>query len=144
MLHPFLCLLSGVIFYVLWDFVKIPDQHFSDLLSQFGLSGTTIWVFLIYFSTINPFLEELFWRGLLKSNTTYFSVADILFGCFHFLVLIQFIQVEYAVLTIGGLIIISRVWRYLYDVPKERLAVIISHAVADCSVILSTIFLMNG
>ena len=53
-----------------------------------GLSSSTSWLlFIAYFSLVNPFIEEYFWRGVLGSNTKKFYIGDLVYAGYHALVL---------------------------------------------------------
>lgn len=144
LISSLVCLSSGILLFYTWEFIKIPHIDLKVLLSTFGLEGLNFWVFLAYFSTINPFLEELFWRFMLKTKAKYIGVNDVLFAFYHFFVLIHFVKLEYAILAIITLMFASRFWRYLHCNTKESLAIILTHSIADFSLILSIILLAKN
>lgn len=73
-----------------------------------ALAGSCGPLFVVYLLIINPPLEELFWRELFATKTKYFSTGDILFGCFHFPILLLFLTPMK--LPIGFLMIATGGW----------------------------------
>lgn len=129
-----ICGLSGISILLIWDFIKLPGMDLTRTMSEIGLTGNTKVLFLIYFSTIHPFVEELFWRFLLKTRAKYISMDDVLFALYHVMVLAMFLKFQYIVICFIALIIVARFWRYLQHNLSENMAVILSHAVADFSI----------
>ncbi len=43
----------------------LSDSSVSELLSEQGLSKENLWIFGLYATIVNPFVEELYWRGVL-------------------------------------------------------------------------------
>lgn len=72
------------------------------------LAGSCGPLFVVYLLFINPPLEELFWRDLFASKSKYLSIGDILFGCFHFPILLLFLSLM--TLPIGILMIAIGGW----------------------------------
>lgn len=129
-----ICGLSGLSILLIWDFIKLPGINLSNTMSEIGLTGNTKIIFLIYFSTIHPFVEELFWRFLLKTKAKYISLDDILFALYHVMVLVLFLKLQYIIICFIALIAVARLWRFLQHNLSENMAVILSHAVADFSI----------
>jgi hypothetical protein len=129
-----ICLLSGTIVFLLWDLVKIETLNLQDTLTHFGFNSVNIWIFLIYFSTVHPVLEELFWRVIPKDEFTYFSVFDFIFAGYHILVLRFFLKPFWIAVCFLGLVIISMIWRYIQKRLNDTATVVITHAVADLSI----------
>lgn len=86
-LNIFMGGMGGVTLYILWNlFAVAPDLH-AKLLSL-GLSNNIVWLgFVAYFSFINPFMEEYFWRGILGSDTRSLYFGDLAYAGFHAFVL---------------------------------------------------------
>ena len=70
------CGTSGFGLYFLWNMFGItPDL--SAQLGSMGLKSSTSWLlFITYFSLVNPFIEEYFWRGYLGSNSKKLYIGD--------------------------------------------------------------------
>jgi len=136
------CALTGLIIYVLKDFIFTHPMELKTILQAYGLHQHNIWIFIIYFSTINPVLEELFWRILFNSNNKIISFSDIGYASYHILVVLLFIKPEFVLVTYIGLLIAARIWRYIYDKYNDSLTLFISHALADLSVMLAVLYLL--
>jgi len=132
---------AGIVLFYLWDFIKLPNIDLTSTLSCFGLDKNNLWIFLIYFSTLNPIHEELFWRITAKSDNKIVSMYDVLYAAYHALVIVFFINIIFTILIVIGLIIVSRIWRFLYDKYSEGPTIIISHALADFSILLAIMIL---
>lgn len=52
-------------------------------------------LFSLYFVSVNPIFEELFWRGLYGKDSRKIVIEDILFGAFHAVILWPFLPVPY-------------------------------------------------
>ncbi len=44
-------------------------------------------LFIAYFSLVNPFFEEYFWRGVLGSNSKKLYIGDAAYAGYHILIL---------------------------------------------------------
>ena len=56
---------AGFFIYWLWVIIKLAELIFTDQLSALGLVNVPWFLFIAYYFTINPLLEEMFWRGYL-------------------------------------------------------------------------------
>ena len=133
------CSLSGLLLYWLWDTVKLPTLNLSEVMATFGLVGPTKIVFLIYYSTIHPILEELYWRFILDPKDRFFSLSEFLFSTYHILVIGLFVKIEYVILIFLILLCVARIWRYFIQSKQERLLVLLTHTVADFSIMYCVI-----
>ena len=55
--------LCGVVIVTIWPMAKLDHVNLSIVLTSLGLSRTLWLVSRIFVLTVNPFLEEAFWRG---------------------------------------------------------------------------------
>jgi membrane protease YdiL (CAAX protease family) len=93
---------------------------------------------MIYFATVQPFLEELYWRGYLKYGCKYFSWTDFAFAGYHILVLAWFIKLSWLVIAFIILSVAAYTWRYIAYKFKGLMIPLLSHIVADISIIVVT------
>ncbi len=139
-------LMAGVSIFIilfLWEYMQLENMPLSSALANFGLHGTSWFFFMIYFSTVQPFLEELYWRGYLECADKYFSWTDFAFAGYHILVLAWFIKLPWLVIAFIVLTVAAYIWRYLAS-KFEGLAVpLLSHIVADISIIAMTYILIQ-
>ena len=86
---------SGIGLYFLWDVFGItPDLPAQ--LESIGLNSSSWFAFIVYFSLINPFIEEYFWRGVLPgtarqgrcgNNSKKLNIGDAVYAGYHALAL---------------------------------------------------------
>ena len=70
--------LSGLGLYALWPWLGIaPDL--SAQLGALGLTRATWPAFILYFTLVNPWIEEFFWRGYLGSASKWPANMDFVF-----------------------------------------------------------------
>ena len=124
------------IIFFFWRFMQLEKVSLNSALTNFGLQGTSWFFFMIYFSTVQPLLEELYWRGYLGCGQKSFSWTDFTFAGYHILILAWFIKLPWLVVAFIVLITVAYIWRFLAS-KFEGLAVpLLSHIVADISIIV--------
>ncbi len=130
----------GLLSYILWPIIFKNDLNFYQLLKTFGFNNYNWIIFIIYFSTINPILEEIFWRAYFNNKKYYskniFTIQDFGFAFYHLFVLIYFIKIYWLIIIFIFLYIASCLFRFIYIKYKGLLIPIISHIVADISIIV--------
>ena len=129
---------SGVVLYSLWPYVSLPPD-INVFIRSLGLSGVSWLVFIAYFSLINPFIEEYYWRGYLGSNNKRITTNDMLFSGYHLVVLAGLIGNIWLVVVFCGLIFGAWAWRQINRLNGGLLASVVSHLTADTAIVL-TIF----
>jgi hypothetical protein len=124
--------------FTLWEYMQLEDIRLDNALVGFGLHGSSWFFFMIYFSTIQPFLEELYWRGYMGYNHKFFSWMDLAFAGYHILVLCLFIK--WLWLIIAFIVLTAAAFGFRRIAYKlEGLAVpLLSHIAADVSIIAVT------
>ncbi len=131
------------IVFFFWGHMQLESTPLMSALANFGLHGTSWFFFMIYFSAVQPFLEELYWRGYLECGYKYFSWTDLAFAGYHILVLAWFIKLPWLVIAFIVLTVAAYIWRYIAS-KLEGLAVpLLSHIVADVSIIAVTCVLIR-
>jgi membrane protease YdiL (CAAX protease family) len=123
--------------FLLWPFVRLPGARLGEVLSDFGLGGISWIIFVVYYSTVHPLVEELFWRGEASPQKTRPSWRDAAFGGYHFLVLVLFIKVPWAIAVAVLLSGVAWGWRYAVRKYGGLGVSLASHAVADFSIVLA-------
>lgn len=130
------CGSSGVTLYVLWArFGFAPDL--AQQVQALGLSGTSWPPFILYFTLVNPLVEEYFWRGWLGSETTALHVSDFLYAGFHGLILFHKVQPVTILFALSMLVLAGWFWRQLYRSERGLLAAVLGHCAADCTILLA-------
>jgi len=136
LLSIFFSTLSGLGLYLFWNFSEVAsDLH--EQLAALGLSGFTWLGFIAYFTLVNPFIEEYFWRGFLGSNTKIFYVGDLIYAGYHIMVLWNKAQPLSIVLVVFVLTLAGWFWRQVYCRDGSLLAPVLGHMVADLTILLA-------
>ncbi|NLE08237.1 MAG: CPBP family intramembrane metalloprotease [Dehalococcoidales bacterium] len=134
---------SGVFLYLLWPVLSIPEGINREL-QDIGLNASSWPYFIAYFILVNPWLEELFWRDYLSSDTKRFAVNDFLFSGYHILVLAGKLHPVWLITVFLVIAAAGWFWRQVNTRNGSILASVVSHIAADCSVILAIYFLTSG
>jgi membrane protease YdiL (CAAX protease family) len=134
---------SGLLLYLLWPVLTIPEGINQELLN-IGLNASSWPYFIGYFILVNPWLEELFWRDYLSSDTKRFTLNDFLFSGYHILVLAGKLHPVWLVAVFLVIAAAGWFWRQANTRNGSILASVVSHIAADCSVILAIYFLTSG
>ena len=128
-------LLVVPILFFLWPFIGNTAASLDTTLSQMGLSGPAWLLFIVYFSTVQPFLEELYWRGFLGSTQRWFSSTDLIFAGYHVLVLARFVDGPWLLLVFLAVAFAGAVWRILASRLNGLAVPLLSHVLADMAII---------
>lgn len=135
-LSVLLCGSSGISLYFLWPYFGVV----SNLPAQtqaFGLTRSTWPLFIMYFTLVNPFIEEYFWRGYLGSPTKGFYISDFLYAGFHGLILMNKMQTSAVIYSLIVLVLAGWFWRQVAREDQGLLAAILGHMAADFSILLA-------
>ena len=126
---------GGVFLYFLWPFLGIA-LDLGEALTRLGLSGSSWIVFILYFSLVNPVLEELYWRGYLGKDASSPVVQDFLFSGYHIIILAIFVGIPWLLVVFIVLSGTAWLWRQFTRISGSLLLSSISHMAADLTVIL--------
>lgn len=135
---------GGLLLVLLWGTISREHVDLAETLKGFQLSGFNWWVFMAYYVTVHPVLEEIFWRGYLPRAHRYPVVSDIAFAGYHVVVLIIFIKLPWALVSFGALLFASWCWRQLTARFSGLGVAIASHAVADLSIMAAVEYLIRS
>ncbi|MBY0405183.1 MAG: CPBP family intramembrane metalloprotease, partial [Cyanobacteria bacterium] len=102
------------------------------------------WGFGMYFVTVNPFVEECFWRGLVQTSfektfslKTSLILTSVLFGSWHWLIAQYFFTPVWAMLTTGLVMIGGVLFGALYARYKTLWPSILIHSlVGDVPIVM--------
>jgi len=135
-----LCGSSGVILYFLWDIFGFASD-FPAQVAALGLNASNWVAFIAYFTLVNPFVEEYFWRGYLGSKTKSLHISDFLYAGFHALILINKVRTGSVIFGLSVLVLAGWFWRQTAREDGGLLAPVLGHAAADFT-ILTTVYMM--
>jgi len=138
-----LCFLVCPLILLRWPHTKLPEANLPALLRTYGLGRFSGILFALMGITINPLLEEGFWRGLFAPNPRRPALTDLLFAGFHFFILILAIDLLHAVSGTILLAFFSWAMRAI-RARLDGLAVpILAHMAADIGIILALVILIT-
>lgn len=133
------CATAGIGVYLLWDVFGVANDLPAQL-KTIGLNSSSWPVFIAYFSLVNPFIEEYFWRGVLGDALKKITIGDFIYAGYHAIVLwgrLNPFSIVFAVIILA-----SAGW-LLRQITREDdglLAAVLGHMAADFSILL-TIYL---
>jgi membrane protease YdiL (CAAX protease family) len=107
-----------------------------------GLNSASWLPFIAYFSLVNPFVEEYFWRGVLGSNMKKFHIGDLVYASYHAMILWGRVHPFATLFAVIILVSAGWLWRQLFRKDHGLLAAVLGHMVADFSILL-TIYTMT-
>ncbi len=136
LLSILLCGSSGVGLYYLWGIFGFADD-LSSQVQALGLTSSTWIPFIAYFTLVNPFVEEYFWRGYLGSDTKMPHVSDFVYSGFHALVLVGKVQTGSVVFGLSMLALAGWFWRQVAREDRGLLASVLGHMAADFTILLA-------
>jgi hypothetical protein len=86
---------------------------------------------------VNPFIEEYFWRAQFGSETKGFYMGDVLYACYHGLVLVGRAPWLVIILALISLTFVGWLWRQIVREEEGLLIPVTCHMAADFSVMTS-------
>jgi len=133
---------GGLALYALWPLLEVPPD-ISGYMNSIGLTAGTWPFFLAYYALVNPFMEEYYWRWRLGSDSSRPVLNDLLFAGYHLVVLagkMDALWLAAVLLVLSGA---AWYWRQATRLTGGLLAAVLSHMMADITVI-TTIFLLTA
>jgi membrane protease YdiL (CAAX protease family) len=126
---------AGISVYFLWPFIHVSPQ-LTEALIEWGLTPRVWPIFILYSALVNPWLEEIYWRGWLGSAARLPSVHDAFFAGFHLVILAPFFPPIWLAVTFLVLAFSGWLWRQVIRTEKSMLASSLFHMAADVSILL--------
>ncbi len=130
-----LCGLSGVGLYSLWDLFGIAGDLPAKLQS-IGLTSSSWLAFIAYFSLVNPFIEEYFWRAYLGSDVQGFYIGDLVFAGYHAIIFLDKVSFPAIAFALACLTCIGWFWRQSRRKDGGLLAAVLGHMTADFTILV--------
>jgi membrane protease YdiL (CAAX protease family) len=137
------CASCGLLLVLLWGTISREHMNLGETLTTFHLSGLSWWVFAVYYVTVHPVLEEIYWRGYLPGAHRSRAVVDVAFAGYHVPVLCLFIKLPWVLVSFGVLLFAAWSWRQLAARYCGLGVAIASHAAADLSIVAAAEYLIR-
>lgn len=131
---------GGALLYFLWPLLGVPPGV-GESLAGLGITQAAWPAFIAYFCLVNPWLEEVYWRGYLGDSAVRSVANDVLFAGYHVLVLSVFVWWPWLIVVLAGLVAAGWVWRQQARRTGGLLVPMVSHFLADAGVFL-TVYLL--
>ncbi|MBU8872020.1 MAG: hypothetical protein KOO60_14225 [Gemmatimonadales bacterium] len=128
---------GGIILFILGPRIGIQAEPMGSALNKIGLGGSGFLLFVVYHSLINPWLEEVYWRGYLGSGSKKIVPGDLLFAGYHLLVLTMFVEWIWLVVAFLLLSFAAWLWRQIATGHKGLSVPALSHLAADGSIMFA-------
>ncbi len=134
---PLACmgLLGGLGLWLVWPFAGL-DGVYAQTVYSLGLKDSAWLLFIAYFTLVNPWLEEWFWRGFLADTSRGPSGVDAAFGGYHLFILVLFVSPGWMMTAFIVLLVTAWVWRRASQKDRSLLPAVIAHMLADFSILL--------
>ncbi len=142
LLNILVCGVSGIALYYLLPWF-VSSESLRNQLSDLGLNEFNLPAFIAYFSLVNPWIEEYFWRGSLGNDKKGFYIGDLLYAGYHAIVLIIQVPILIALLATVSLTLIGWFWRQVKREDGGSLAPVLGHMAADFSVMTAVYLLIK-
>lgn len=130
-------LVPGIVILLLWPISKREHVDLFEILTMLNLKDGFFILFAIYACLVNPFLEELFWRGCFKNPTLWPNIIDILFAGYHALVVIPILKAPFVFLIFLAMVCVGWLFRILYRFNRGLLIPLMTHIVADIAILFA-------
>jgi membrane protease YdiL (CAAX protease family) len=128
-------ILGGLGLWLLWPYTGI-SSGFPAQLAALGLSGWVWLPFIVYFTLVNPWLEEAYWRNALDSSSRYPAPVDFLFAGYHLIILCLFVNLAWMLFAFVVLVMAGWFWRQVSRYTGSLLPAVFSHMLADLSLLI--------
>lgn len=135
LLSIFLSVGGGVCLHFFWSSFGITD-NFSAYIQSIGLNSSNWTAFIAYFTLVNPFLEEYFWRGALGSPAPHPDLSDFFYAGFHALILAGKMPFASTAFGLTVLVLAGWFWRQLARRDRGLLAPVLGHMAADFTILM--------
>jgi len=136
LLSVLLCGSSGVTLYLFWDIFGFAGD-LAEQMEMLGLNPSNWLMFIAYFVSVNPLVEEYFWRGYLGSKNKNLHISDFLYSGFHGLILINKVPVSSIAFALGILVAVGWIWRQVHREENGLLTPVLGHMAADLTILLA-------
>ena len=129
--------LGGVILYNAWPYLNTSGTSVSDRLLAYGINKHNWPYFCVYFCLCNSTLEEIFWRGFHRNDCARLDKNDLFFAGYHAFVLAAFAKPLWMLPVFMSCAFAGWLWRILRRMSGGLTLPIITHIIADASIVFA-------
>ncbi len=137
------CFTVIVLFFAVGNKVLIVPEKLNAVTSQWQMIKRSPWIFAVVLALINPFLEELFWRGYLFSKWSQhvrrrsaLVLTALFYASYHFFTTIRIFSLSTAVFLTGVVFLAGVIWGGCRSVSDSIWCPLISHIWADAAIVV--------
>lgn len=139
----FLVILSLGTGWMFYEFIQALDPRGTYVLRQLsrsGLTGASLISFLVYVSTVNPVLEEFYWRRNYAGpggwlHDVFYALLHIPIFCF-----VGKMTPVQVLIPVAGLVMAGALWRVVARRVDGLASSIIGHGSGDFAMVLAILF----
>ncbi len=132
---------SGISLYLLWPWLGIaPDL--AAQLDALGLTRASWPAFIAYFTLVNPWIEEYFWRGYLAESSRQLAPMDFIFAGYHAMLLLGRTNLPALALALSALVFGAWFWRQTSRRDDGLLSAALGHLIADLTILLTVYWMV--
>ncbi|NNC86967.1 MAG: CPBP family intramembrane metalloprotease [Akkermansiaceae bacterium] len=128
---------AGAGFFAALGELDPAGELFAAFVAGRGPAPSTIIPFVLYVSTVNPVLEELYWRGNYHRRDPSASLHDFYYSLFHVPVYLCFAAPAWALLPVVILAFAGRGWRYAANRCGGLAVPVLGHAAGNLSLMVA-------
>ncbi len=122
----------------------------ENLLGQWNFSGDLMIGLMIVLMFINPFLEEMYWRGYVAEKLagrwnprSIIFLTSICYTLYHFLSVIPIFAWPFNLLMIIPVFLAGMIWGYMRSSSGSLVGSIVSHILADVGIMAVYFFFLQ-
>ena len=115
----------------------------AERLAGLGIQAGMLLPLATYYCLVNPWLEEVIWRGRLGSGHPLPNRWDLAFAGYHALVLAQFVTLGWTLVAVAALAVVAWLWRRLSSRAGGLAMPAVAHATANVSLMWATLRLVG-
>lgn len=136
---------GGVVLAIGWPWFVGDADGLADALAGLGLTGGAWTAFLLYYVLVNPWLEEIFWRGwLAPASSPRLHWHDFAFALYHAVVLTFFLEPVWIALCFAALVGAAWVWRWMARAWGGLAGPIATHLAADAGIVTAAVWVLRS
>jgi hypothetical protein len=138
------CLTAGPLVLLLWPWAARPSgAELAAWLSSLGVTRQTWPFFAVYLCLTTPWLEERFWRSWLGRGARPAFETSAWFAGYHLLVLMPVLRPAWLALVFVSLASAGWAWQRLLGFRGGFGWAVLTHSIADASVLLAAASLLG-